>query len=259
MTQITNPYLTIINKNTKYNPEAFKGFEYEKVPVAMGDWGKKYGTVEKQTYLAYQEAEKELTALGAECKLNSAGRTTFDQVFAKIEKFAGVLKNTKSIKKAINQTKSETAQIGYSEHLSSLALDASIKTENIEVPEKIKQRFPEAGLGELKFLTKRMIMEKHGFILSYPTSHRLEEATGIKKAEGWHWRYITPEHSQRIAKIREKTTSMLGEKQEVFLEDYVQLLQHEINAENEHYLIEEYSNLFITQILKRELNNGVKL
>ena len=257
--KITNPYLTIINKNTKYNPESFKDFEYEKVAIAMGDWGKKYGTVEKQTYTAYLEAEKELAAIGGKCTLNSAGRTGFDQVFAKIEKFAGVLKNSKSIKLAINKTKSETAKIGYSEHLSSLALDIKIETENLEVPEKIKQRFPEAGLGELKFLTKRMIMEKHGFILSYPTSPRLEEATGIKNAEGWHWRYITPEHSQRIAKIREKVTSMLGEKQEVFLEDYIQLLEHDVKSENEHELIEEYSNLFITQILKRELNNEVKL
>ena len=258
MSNSHNPYLTIINKTTKYSPETFKNFEYEKVGIAMGDWGKKYGMVEKQTYQAYLQAEKELNALGATLKLNSAGRTKFDQVYAKIEKFAGVLKKSKSVKIAFNTTKSETAKIGYSEHLSSLALDVSIKTENLEVPEKIKQRYPDASIGELKFLTKRMIMEKHGFILSYPQSPRLEEATGIKNPEGWHWRYITPEHSQQIAKIREKVTASLGEKQEVFLEDYIQLLEHN-KSENEQLSIDEYVNLFITKILKLEQTKEVKL
>ena len=79
------------------------------------------------------------------------------------------------------------------------------------------------------------------------------------KDEGWHWRYVTPEHSQRIAKIREKVTQTLGEKQEVFLEDYVKLLSCNVNIENEQALVEEYSKLFITQILKRELDDNFKL
>ena len=250
MTKITNPYLTIVNAKTKYNPDDFKGFEYEKVDIAMGDWGKKNGLIERQTNIAYKRAIEELESIGATCTLNSAGRTQFDQVYAKLEKFAGVLKKSKSIKKAFTDTKTLTAKLGYSEHLSALAVDVSINTDIISIPKKILQRYPDASLPELKFFTKRFIMEKNGFILSYPQDERLEQVTGLKKPEGWHWRYVGAEHSQTIAKIREKVRVDLDEKHEVFLEDYVKLLGLDIKAESEQELLQQYADYFIKNIIK---------
>jgi len=252
MKKIKDPYLAVINKYTKYNPEDFKDFEYEKIDVAMGDWGKKTALIEKKTAYAYQQANKELTALGAKCTLNSAGRSRFDQVYAKIEKFGSVLKHSKSIIKAAKDVKNQTAKIGYSEHLSNLSLDIKIETADITVPDKIKQRYPDKSLNELKFITKRAVMEKHGFILSYPQSNRLQQVTGIADYEPWHWRYVGAEHSKMIGKLREKVNKTLDSKEEIFLEDYVKLLEVDIKAGTEQELLEQYTNHFINNILNLE-------
>lgn len=254
MKSLNNPYLTIINTSNKFNPETLAGFEYDEVPIKMGDWGKKTALIERQTHLAYNNAVKELQDIGATCTLNSAGRTKIDQVYAKIEKFCAVLKKSKSIKIALKDTKTLTAKLGYSEHLSTLAIDVSINMDNVQIPEKIIKRYPDASLPELKFLTRRLIMEKNGFILSYPQDDRLKEVTGITKPEGWHWRYVGPEHSQMIAKIREKTSAELGEKYEVFLEDYVQLLNSVTTTLPEEELVDKYCELFKSNILK--INNS---
>lgn len=259
MTKIKNPYLTVINKYTKYSPKEFKDFEYKEIDVNMGDWFKKTALIEKETYKAYQRASLELESIGAECTLNSAGRTRFDQIYTKIEKFAGVLKSSKSIKKAFIDTKSETARIGYSEHLSCLALDIKISVDNMQIPYKLKELYPQADIGTLKFLTKRLIMEKNGFILSYPTSPRLKEVTGVSKNEVWHWRYIGAEHAQMIGKLREKVSKILNRKEEVFLEDYVKLLEMDITANNEKELIEQYADHFIKDILKFENTEELKV
>ena len=262
--ELSSPYLTVINSTTKHTPESFKNLEFIKVPVKMGDWFKKTGTIEKDTYQAYQSAIKELEDLGAICTLNSAGRTQFDQVYTKIEKFAGVLKKSKSIKKAFLDTKNLTAKLGYSEHLSNLALDIKIETDNMTVPKKKVNMYPHVkDTGDLKFLTKRLVMEKHGFILSYPISSRLEEVTGIKKPEGWHWRYISPKHSQMIARIRERVTQDSNQKdekgklvnQEVFLEDYIKLLNFDVEITTKEELVDKYVALFKTEILGLKNSN----
>ncbi len=255
MKNLNNPYLTIINSKTKFNSEDFKEFEYNEVPVRWGDWGKKTGLIEKQTHLACASAIEELNSIGATCTLNSAGRTKFDQVYTKIEKFGGVLKSDKSITKAFKDAKNLTAKLGYSEHLSSLAIDLSINMDNAQIPDKIAQRYPDADTGYLRFLTRRFIMEKNGFILSYPQDDRLQEVTGLPKPEGWHWRYIGAEHSQMIAKIREKVAADLGEKHEVFLEDYVELLNRNTEDLDEKELLDFYCETFKKDILKLENEN----
>ena len=223
--------------------------------MRFGDWGKKTGIIEKQTHLAYKRAAEELESIGATCTLNSAGRTKFDQVYTKLEKFVGVLKKSKSIKKAYKDTKTLTAKIGYSEHLSSLAVDVSINMENAQIPDKIANRYPDATVSELGFLTRRMIMEKNGFILSYPQDDRLEEVTGLTKNESWHWRYVGPEHSQMIAKIRERVAADLGEKHEVFLEDYVELLKLDTTGLDDKQILELYCETFKNDILKLKNEN----
>lgn len=291
MTKVNDPYLTIINKFTKYNPEDFKDFEYDKVRVRLGDWGKKKAKFEKNAHQAYEAAYKDFELIGAELKLNSARRSRFDQIYTKIEKFIGVLKSSKSIKRAYRDTKNLTANIGYSEHLSALALDIRIDIKNI--PDKIKERYSDKSPEQLKEITKRLIMEKHGFILSYPLHPRLTETTGLVENEVWHWRYIGPEHSQRIAKLREKVTSpelidlrrkqlrkQLIERQktnpkltdkkidelvglviyeEIFLEDYVQLLESDITANSEEELLEQYAEYFIKNIINFNVEDSFKL
>lgn len=259
MSKINNPYLTIINKFTKYNPKDFKDFEYEEIDVKLGDWFKKTALIEKRTYNASQTAILELESIGAECTINSAGRTKFDQVYTKIEKFVGVLKKSKSIKKAFIDTKSETAKIGYSEHLSCLALDIKINVDNMQVPSKLKELYPDMDTPSLKFLTKRLIMEKNGFILSYPISPRLYDVTGISQNEGWHWRYIGAEHSKRIGKLREKVSKILNHKEEVFLEDYVKLLELDLKADSEQDLISQYAEHFIKNILKLNIDKELNI
>lgn len=256
--EINNPYLAIINDKNKYNPNIFKGMKFEKIDVKMGDWFKKTGLIERETLEALNNAILKLRSVSATCTVNSAGRTQFDQVYAKVEKFAGVLKNTKSIKQAINKTRAEVARIGYSEHLSNLAVDLRIDTQNMVVPPRIKQKYPNVtNINTLKFLTKRLIMEQSGFILRYPISPRLKEVTGVANPEGWHWRYVGAEHSQKIAKIREYVTNTLNIRdenndlitQEVFLEDYIKILQQGFKADSEHDLLQQYADYFIKNIL----------
>ena len=256
--EIKNPYLTIINDKNRYNPDSFKGMQFEKVDVKMGDWFKKTGLIESETLEALNNARMQLKAVGATCTINSAGRTQFDQVYAKVEKFAGVLKNTKSIKQAVNKTRAEVARIGYSEHLSNLAVDLKIDTTNLVVPSAIQERHPDiTNINTLKFLTKRLIMERCGFILRYPISPRLKEVTGVANPEGWHWRYVGPEHSHMIARIRENVTNTLNIRdennnlvtQEVFLEDYVQILEQGFKSDNQQELLQQYSDYFIKNIL----------
>lgn len=289
MKKIINPYLAIVNKKISYNPKIFKGFEYEVVPVTAGDRGKTTASIEKQTKLAFDNAVEEFTSLDIKCLLMSAKRDYLDQAYAQAEMFASnlnsrvkeqiekeenqneevkfdrtkkiktILKHPKFVKLAYQHQRKFAARIGHSEHHTGLAIDISVDMKNAKIPDKIREKYPDASQGLLNFLTRRLIMEKHGFILTYPQSDRIKSATGMVKDEGWHWRYVTPEHSQRIAKIREKVTQILGEKQEVFLEDYVKLLSCNVNIENEQALVEEYSKLFITQILKRELDHNCKL
>ena len=91
--EVNNPYLTIINNKNRYNPHDFKGMQFKKIDVKMGDWFKKTGLIESETLEALNNAKIQLRGVGATCTVNSAGRTQFDQVYAKVEKFAGVLKN----------------------------------------------------------------------------------------------------------------------------------------------------------------------
>ena len=264
--EVNNPYLTIINNKNRYNPHDFKGMQFKKIDVKMGDWFKKTGLIESETLEALNNARIQLRGVGATCTVNSAGRTQFDQVYAKVEKFAGVLKNTKSIKQAVNKTRAEVARIGYSEHLSSLAVDLKIDTTNLVVPPAIKQKYPDVtNINALKFLTKRLIMERCGFILRYPISPRLKDVTGVSNPEGWHWRYVGPEHSHTIAKLREYVTNLLNVRdennnlvtQEVFLEDYVQILEQGFKADNERELLEQYADYFVKNIL--EYNDDLKI
>ena len=245
-----NPYLTIINGKTKYNPDDFKDFEYDEVEVRFGDWGKKTAIIEKQTHEAYKKAVKDFEKIGATCTLNSAGRSKFDQVYTKIEKFGGTLKNSKSIIKAVKETHDSVAKIGYSEHLSALAIDMSVDMKKVKIPEEIKAKYNDKNRDELEEITRRIIMAKHGFIMSYPGDIRMHDVTGISKKEKWHWRYIGPEHSQRIFKIHEKVVQDLHLDYEVFLEDYVELLDYDITGYTEEDIVSQYVYMFESDILE---------
>ena len=274
MKVINDPYLTIVNARTKYDDKIFSTLKYETVPVTDGDWGKKTAKIEKNTKCAYDNVLKDFEKYGIECKLMSAKRSQFDQIYAQAETFAiklnddaknilksnndstskgkrfvTVLKNPKLIKLAYQHQKTFAARLGHSEHHTGLAIDIKVNMDNVQIPEHIRERYPDATPNALNFITRRLIMEKHGFILTYPQSPRLEEATGMLKPEGWHWRYVGAEHSQMIAKIREKVSNDLNTKHEVFLEDYVNLLSRDVKAHNERELLEQYSEIFKTNIL----------
>ncbi len=278
MTKIKDPYLTIINARVSYNKEDFKNFEYEKVAVTDGDWGKKTSFIEKNTKQSFDLVLQEFDKLGIKCNLISAGRSFVDQIYAQGETFAiklnnqakkeledkkssvslpkkvlAIVKNPKLIKIAYGHQKKYAARIGHSEHHSGLAIDIKVDMTNVKIPDKIKEKYPDANNGLLNFLTRRLVMEKFGFIQTYPQSPRIETVTGMPEAEAWHWRYVGPEHSQRIAHLRDKVG------QDVFLEDYVKLLQYDIKAENEKDLLNQYADLFINEILVHEKENNQTL
>lgn len=297
----TNPYLTIVNARTKYNPKDFEELEYEQIAVTDGDWGKSMALIEKNTKLAYDKVLEDFERFGIKCKLMSARRSNFDQIYAQgetfavklnksakeelekesqsvdskasnpsaIKKLATILKHPKLIKIAHDYQKTYAARLGHSEHHTGLAIDISVNMNDVEIPDKIREKHPNASQGELNFLTRRLIMEKHGFVLTYPQASRLEEATGMKNSEGWHWRYIGAEHSQRIAKIRERVEQNLSSKgmdknlklHEIFLEDYVKLLEYDVEVSNEEELLDKYAEIFEKEILQlgTETKDGVSV
>lgn len=279
MAKIHNPYLTIINKFNAYNPANFKGFDYEKVEVIAGDWNKSYAWLESNTKKAYDEVIKEFEKVGINCKLMSAKRNYIDQLYAQGETFAlklnkeaknelkansnltdaeittkaklkTILKHPKLIKIAYLHQKQYAARIGHSEHHSGLAIDIKVDMTNVKIPEKIIQKYENVAPGMLNFITRRLIMEKHGFIQTYPQSPRIETVTGMPESEAWHWRYIGPEHSQRIGKLRE----LVG--QDIFLEDYVDLLNFDVQYTNEQELLHTYAEIFKTTILEQGLQQN---
>ena len=230
--------------------------------------------LEKNAKLAYDKVLEDFKRIGIECWLMSAKRNYFDQVYAQGETFAFklsksakeiakqndetieglsnkqklkiILKNPKLIKLAYSHQKKYAARLGHSEHHSGLAVDIKVDMSNVVIPEKIKQRYPDASQGLLNFNTRRMIMEKHGFIQTYPQSTRIEAVTGMPEPEAWHWRYIGAEHSHRIAYLRE----CVG--QDVFLEDYVRLLEYDVSYENEQDLINQYADILKNEIFVDE-------
>lgn len=284
MAKITDPYLTIINTKNRYNPSNFKPFTYEKVKVIAGDWHKKTARLETNTKLAYDKVKQEFNQIGIDCWLMSGKRNYHDQFYAQgetfdkklkdlavekikaelaiendedikpLQKIKAILKNPKHIKLAYEHQKKYAARIGFSEHHSGLAIDIKVDMTNAKIPPKIKERYPEANKGLLNFITRRMIMEKHGFIQTYPQSARIEKVTGMSAPEAWHWRYVGAEHSQRIAHLRE----LVG--QDIFLEDYVKLLSFDVPSDlTGKQLLEHYAGLFKNKILKIENTNNQTL
>ena len=265
MKKINNPYLTIINANTQYRAEDFEGFEYEQIDVAKGDCGKTYSFIESRAHAALNNAIQDLQAVNIPSTVNSAGRNFEDQEDAINQFYQKELTDNGGNEAAAQQTTDEyCAKIGYSEHHSGLAVDVVGATADAIVSDKIKERYSDEKYAKsLKFLTKRLIMEKHGFILTYPAGSRLEETTGMKHPETWHWRYIGPEHSQMISRIRDKVTEEVDERkadgsivfQEVFLEDYVELLKLDTKGLDDKQILELYCETFKNDILKLKNEN----
>ncbi|MFQ6724126.1 MAG: D-alanyl-D-alanine carboxypeptidase family protein, partial [Clostridia bacterium] len=177
-----------------------------------------------------------------------------DQQFAIDEFYKEKLRdNGNNEELAKKETDEYCAKVGFSEHHSGLAVDLIIPTANATIPDKIKTLYNSPKYAnKLGFIFKRMIMEKHGFILTYPQDDRIEEITGMKHNEGWHWRYVGASHSKMIAKIRERVSHKLNKPYEIFLEDYVELLNKQTYAIDEEQYIDEVSDLFINEILKLE-------
>lgn len=283
MSEVKDPYLTIINTKNQYHKNDFKGMSYEKVGVIAGDWNKKHALLEQKAKLAYDAVLGEFTRVGIDCQLMSGKRNFLDQLYAKGEtflnklnslavekikvedqvedeskikrskKFLAIIKNPKYIKIAYNHQKEYAARIGYSEHHSGLAIDVKVDMTNLnfdnldddiaKIVNRAKNNDENITRGTLNFITRRAIMEKHGFIQTYPQSDRIKKVTGMPKAEGWHWRFVGPEHSRKIACLRELTG------QDVFLEDYVELLKHDIPSG----LSNKEALLLQADILKNEI------
>ena len=284
MSKIKDPYLAIINTKNKFNPNNSKTFTYEKVDVIAGDWHKDKALLETNTKLAYDKVKAEFDMIGIKCWLISGKRSYLDQIYTQGEAFdiklkdlaiekikeeekledttkiklgkkiATIIKNPKHIKTAYQHQKKYVARIGYSEHHSGLAIDIKVNMDNVKIPDKIMERYPNESKGMLNFITRRAILEKHGFIQTYPNSPRLHDVTGIEKPESWHWRYVGAEHSQRIARLRE----IIG--QDVFIEDYVELLNHNIpEGLNDKEILNYQAEILINNISKSKNKDAVTL
>ena len=281
--EVKDPYLSVINTKHKFNRSTFKPFTYDKVEVIAGDWHKHFALLETNTKLAYDKVLEEFNKIGIKCLLMSGKRNYLDQFYAQGETFdkklkdlaiekikeqsgiedgskiklskkiATIIKNPKNIKVAYKHQKKYAARIGYSEHHSGLAIDIKVDMTNVQIPEKIKKRYPDASKGLLNFITRRAILEKHGFIQTYPDSPRLEDVTGMPSPEPWHWRYVGPEHSQKIARLRQ----LVG--QDVFLEDYVELLKCDIPSDltDENEILLYQANLLKNNIFVKTNENSI--
>lgn len=257
MTKVKDPYLTIINAKTAYNADDFKQFEYDEIAVSKGDRGKTSSLIEKQSHIALNQAISELESYGMTVTVNSAYRDLEDQQYA-IDEFykKELVDNGNNHELAKKETDEYCAKVGHSEHHTGLAVDLVIPTANAIIPDKIKSLYNSPKYdGKLGFIFKRLVMEKYGFILTYPKDDRIEDVTGMKHNEGWHWRYIGVNHSQMIAKIRNRVNCKVDKDYEIFLEDYVELLNMQTYAIDEEQYIEEISDLFISKILKLENEN----
>ena len=297
ITEDEKKYLFIVNAHTIFNPAYVENFEYEHIEVKQSDTDSPISQIEKNAYHALQEALEELQALGAkpeDIAVNSAYRSYDDQKIAIKQIYNDKLIEFKNDEARTQQyVNDHCAKPGYSEHQTSLAVDIKILTQNLNVPEAIAKRYSSKQYEKaLRFIVKRLVMEKHGFILTYPDNSRLEETTGMKDPEAWHWRYVGPKHARRIGMLRDmistpeivarekveleeylkneqKTnpyiTDELIEKRvngiafkEVFLEDYINLLQLDITAESEDELLTKYAEHFIQNTLGYDLEDTLK-
>ena len=261
MAKTKDPYLTIINAHTAYNANDFKGFEYDEIAVAKGDRGKAKSLIEKHAHVALDAAITELENAGMPVTINSSYRDFEDQQYAIGEFYKKELaRNGNDEALAKKETDEYCAKIGHSEHHSGLAVDLIIPTANAVIPDKVKALYDSPQYADkLGFMYKRLILEKHGFILTYPKDDRIEAVTGMKHNESWHWRYVGPEHSQMIAKIRENVNKKLNQPYEIFLEDYVSLCNMKTLDSDKQQYVEELGDLVIAKILKLEQENAQTL
>ena len=241
-----------VNAYEYCNPNTFKNIETVKVSVSRGDNGKDYSYAYKPAYEAYLNVSSMLADVNIPTKLISCARDDEDQQYAINELFKENLANTGNPEEARRLTSETAAKVGYSEHHTGLAFDVAAPTSNATLDESFINKYG-ASAG---FEYKRYAFESNGFILTYPADERLEEVTGMKKNESWHWRYVGPEHSKMIRAIRLNASKILNEKHEVFLEDYWTLVNKYTLPQNAD-LVEEYTQLFITEILGRNLEESI--
>lgn len=245
-----NFLLRPVNAYQYCDPNTFKNIETVKVFVTKGDNGKDYSYAYKPAYEAYLNVSSMLADVNIPTKLMSCARDDKDQQYTIDESFNDNLAKTHDAEEAKKLTFESAAKIGYSEHHTGLAFDVAAPTAHATLdPDFVKKYGDSAG-----FEFKRYAFESNGFILTYPADDRLEEVTGMKKNESWHWRYVGKEHSMRIRAIRQNVSKILGEKHEVFLEDYWSLYNKYAFSENAD-LVEKYTELFITEILGKDLKN----
>lgn len=233
-----------VNAYQYCDPDTFKDIETVKVYVSQGDNGKDYSYAYKPAYGAYLKVSQMLADVNIPTTLMSCARDAEDQQYTINESFNSNLSKTSTAEEAMKLTYESTAKIGHSEHHTGLAFDVKAPTAEANINEKFKNKYGDSA----GFEYKRYVFESNGFILTYPADDRLEEVTGVKKNESWHWRYVGKEHSIRIRSIRENVYNILGKKHEVFLEDYWSLYNKYVFPQNTD-IVKEYTDLFITEIL----------
>ena len=232
-----------VNAYQYCDPNTFKNIETVKVYVTKGDNGKNYSYAYKPAYEAYLKVVEQLADVDIPATLMSCARDADDQQYTIDESFRENFNAVGDADKAKELTFESAAKIGYSEHHTGLAFDVAAPTANAKLSETFVKKYGDSA----GFEYKRLAFESHGFILTYPKDKRLKDVTGMNKNESWHWRYIGPEHSKKIREIRNELNKRLGEKHEVFLEDYWSLI-------NKYGLTHldptiDFVDLFITEIL----------
>ncbi len=190
-------YLTLVNKDQKFNPTDFEGLQMVEIVTVEG----KPKFVETETAAAFEMLREAMLAENITIGYNDAGRTEEDRIR---------VYNELADQYGKEYADSHVAPEGASEHLTGLAIDVKVQRTNPNVITKLTDKVHLDR--SLMYATMHKKLANYGFILRYPKGK--EEETGYPH-EPWHIRYVGREHALRMAK------------KGLTLESYVKQLQEE--------------------------------
>lgn len=194
-------YLTIVNSKNKYNAEDFKDFKYRNdISVNMPDKDEK-AFIEEETYKAYSALQEYLKKNNIPCTLNSAGRSVkaqeltqkeiFDLQFESLKKDHAEEEAKALAQKYVDDTVSKP---GFSEHHTGLAIDVSPKMTGTNPLAKAKAKIYNIKNADRNYALIANVAHEFGFIVRYTKDNT--KATGVKRPEPWHLRYVGKEHAK---------------------------------------------------------------
>jgi len=178
-------YLTLVNKEYKFDESMLEGLEMTQISVNMN---KDMEFVDVEVKEAFEKLKKQLSKRNIDATVNSAGRTVEQQT----EFF-----NKQVELKGEEETLKTVAKPGHSEHHLGLGLDINLDSIMAKVMRRLSPKEAEK-MREKMYEYMHSILSDYGFILRYPADK--EKETGYPH-ERWHIRYVGLENAKQMEEL----------------------------------------------------------